>query len=521
MWLAVLFLAVVILFAVDKLRKNGKAEKYNLPPGPKGLPILGTFPSFLKAPAHIVFQEWTKAYGKIYRFTLGTGTSVVLGDADTVREAMLTKSPAVDSRCQWRYCFITTFRGLSVLPYSQKWMNTRRRTLTILRDFGMGKSFMEDRIYEETLRLIKCMLDNGGNGEKNFEPRNMLRRSPVNTLCWILFGKRYDYDHPGLLYVMDTVETLVNILATASIYDILPSWLRRILGFSLRSFHKQLQNLNKFMHDRVDEHRKTYNEKDTNNFVDAWLKARDADKAKNTTNIHARVPSSGRANDSGEEKEFSELPDVLQDVIIAGAHSTGIVFHWTVLLLVLHKDVQDKAYKEITEIIGADQVPSMAHRSKLRYIDALINEVLRVSTVLPLVAHATGKDTTIAGYDVPGNIEVIYNNWTLNHDEKRFPDPFCFNPDRWLDEEGKLRKDLLRGFFPFGLGKRSCAGESLARMQLFITTVTLIQHLEFLPPDATASEDLKPVVHHEFGMLATCKPFVMRAKKRPNSTALV
>ena len=60
----VLFLAVVILFAVDKLRKNGKAEKYNLPPGPKGLPILGTFPSFLKAPAHIVFQ------GNCYRLVM-------------------------------------------------------------------------------------------------------------------------------------------------------------------------------------------------------------------------------------------------------------------------------------------------------------------------------------------------------------------------------------------------------------------------------------------------------------------
>ena len=55
--------------------------------------------------------------------------------------------------------------------------------------------------------------------------------------------------------------------------------------------------------------------------------------------------------------------------------------------------------------IGPDGVPSLTHRAKLRYIDALIYEVMRCATVIPLVAHATWKDTTIGGYDVPANIE--------------------------------------------------------------------------------------------------------------------
>ena len=47
----------------------------------------------------------------------------------------------------------------------------------------------------------------------------------------------------------------------------------------------------------------------------------------------------------------------------------------------------------------------MTDRPKLRYIEAIINEVLRIASVLPLVAHATWKDTKVGGYDVPAGTE--------------------------------------------------------------------------------------------------------------------
>jgi len=70
---------------------------------------------------------------------------------------------------------------------------------------------------------------------------------------------------------MNTVVHLVDFLAKACIYDILPSHIRKLTGFSLRNFHKQLDKLNTFMRDKVEEHKKTYNTKAANNFVDAWL----------------------------------------------------------------------------------------------------------------------------------------------------------------------------------------------------------------------------------------------------------
>uniref|UniRef100_H2ZDN1 Uncharacterized protein n=1 Tax=Ciona savignyi TaxID=51511 RepID=H2ZDN1_CIOSA len=364
---------------------------------------------------------------------------------------MLGKTPDFDSRCQWRYCFNKMFRGLSVLPYSRKWVNTRRRTLTILRNIGMGRSSMEGKIHEETQILMECMLEASNDGIVNFEPRDMMRRAPMNTIWSIIFGKRYDYGNPYLLYVMNTVVWLVDFLAKASVFDVLPSSLRHMAGFSLETFHRKLDTLHGFMTDRVAEHKKSYESDVTRDFVDAWMEASKREKVNKTA-----------LDDSD---EISCLPDVIQDIIIAGAHSTGVVFNWAILLLVLNKKEQDLCYREIMENVGSTREISMSNRN-----------------------------------------------------EKVFPEPDKFNPDRWINEKGGFRKELLQHFFPFGIGKRSCAGESLARANLFIVVATLLQHLELLMPDETAAANMQPEVKHKFGLIAECKPFLMRVKKRPTAT---
>lgn len=304
---------------------------------------------------------------------------------------------------------------------------------------------------------------------------------------------------------MNTVVKLVDMLHAASIVDILPTYLRSLAGFSLREFYRTLEETSKFMKDRIEEHKRTYQKEVTRDFVDAWLKANEADEhaAKLLENGHG-----------GKKKEISDLSDVIQDVVIAGSHSTSIVMHWVVLFLVLYPEEQEKVYQEILEMVGTDRVPSMSDKSKLVHLEAFLLESQRVGTVLPLVAHATGRDTVVSGYDIPANTEVIYNNWTINHDPNVFTDPYKFKPDRWLDQDNCIRKDLTKKFYPFGMGKRACAGESLAKMNLFILTASILQHLKLLQPGKDESHELQPEIKHVVGLLADCKPFLMKAIKR-------
>jgi len=482
----------------EKAPPSGRKEL----PGPKGYPIFGIFPSLMGKPAHEVFDGWTKTYGNVFQFKLGQNTSVVLGDAGTVRNCMLSKDSAMDSRCQWRECFIETFKGISVLPYSRKWANTRSRTLRILKDMGMGKSSMEENMYYEIDNLIDVLVAKGENGLVDMEPRDFIRRSPMNILCLLMFGERLDYENAKSLYVMNTIVKLVNILMKASIFDILPKQVRRVAGFSLaKNFQDTLANIGDYIADEVHEAKLGNREKNFRYFVDEWLNEVDAQQR--------------RADESGEQlKEISKLTDVLQDVMIAGAHSTGVLLNWIILFLTMYQEEQQKLYDELSSVITQERRPTNTDRTQLVRMDAFLHECHRVATILPLVAHATWLDTKVNGYDVSKNIEVVYNNWSINHDEKVFPEPFKFNTDRWINDEGKLRADLQEKFFPYGIGKRSCVGKSLAKMQIFLTTANIVKRLKILPPSQGTPDELKPQIFHQVGMMAECKPFLCRIQRR-------
>ncbi|KAL7070956.1 hypothetical protein ACQ4LE_009838 [Meloidogyne hapla] len=67
----------------------------------------------------------------------------------------------------------------------------------------------------------------------------------------------------------------------------------------------------------------------------------------------------------------------------------------------------------------------------------------------------------------------------LLYDEKVFPSPHLFIPERFLDEKGQLKR--FDSFIPFGLGKRACMGESLARAELFLFIANFFRNFQVLP----------------------------------------
>ena len=88
------------------------------------------------------------------------------------------------------------------------------------------------------------------------------------------------------------------------------------------------------------------------------------------------------------------------------------------------------------------------------FTEACINEILRHSstTTIPAVNYATTNDTVLGDYFIPQNTPLIVNYYTLTRDERIWKDPEKFNPYRFLDENGELRKELLDKFYPFGIG---------------------------------------------------------------------
>ena len=87
------------------------------------------------------------------------------------------------------------------------------------------------------------------------------------------------------------------------------------------------------------------------------------------------------------------------------------------------------------------------------------------------------------GYDVPEDSVVLANLWGFMKDPDHWEDPLMFRPERFLDEtEMGLEVNKRERFVPYGMGRRICMGESLAKDTLFIFVTTLIKNLKFENP---------------------------------------
>ena len=121
--------------------------------------------------------------------------------------------------------------------------------------------------------------------------------------------------------------------------------------------------------------------------------------------------------------------------------------------MMLYPDVQRKVQEEIDDVVGRERLPSMHDRSKLPYTEAVVLELSRVATIIPLgVPHRSTQSFSLYDYIIPPDTVVLTNAWAVHMDPANFPQPELFKPERFLSEDGTKIKnsDFL---IPFGIGK--------------------------------------------------------------------
>ncbi|XP_063771214.1 cytochrome P450 2K1-like [Pseudophryne corroboree] len=179
------------------------------------------------------------------------------------------------------------------------------------------------------------------------------------------------------------------------------------------------------------------------------------------------------------------------NLFAAGMETTTTTLRWGLLLMMKYPEIQKKVQKEIDSVIGSAQ-PQMEHRKQMPYTDAVIHEIQRFGDIVPgNVPHATSQDVTFRGYFIPKGITVIPFLTSALKDGAYFEKPDEFYPEHFLTSEGHFKKN--EAFIPFSIGKRSCAGENMAKMELFVFFTSLLQNFTFQAPPG-AKLDLTPEV---------------------------
>ncbi|XP_063440723.1 sterol 26-hydroxylase, mitochondrial-like [Mytilus trossulus] len=171
-----------------------------------------------------------------------------------------------------------------------------------------------------------------------------------------------------------------------------------------------------------------------------------------------------------------------------GIDSTANGMAFVLTDLALNQDKQELLNKEIQEVLGDQQTVTKEHLSKMSYLKACVKESQRkIFPVLFGAARITENDMIVGGYQIPKNMLVILNNNCMCNDERFYPNPKEYIPERWMrkykDEAIAKGQDYPFGFKPFGFGPRGCVGQRFAENEIYIGVAKIIQNFKIsMPP---------------------------------------
>ncbi|XP_008935104.1 PREDICTED: cytochrome P450 2K4-like [Merops nubicus] len=462
-------LFVVILLLILKRQHVWESHtRGNFPPGPRPLPIIGNLHIMdLKRP-YLTMLELAKTYGPVFSFQMGLRKVVVLSGYETVKEALVNHADAFAGRPKIPVVEKTAKGKGIIFSDGENWKVMRRFTLTTLRDFGMGKKAIEDRVVEEYGCLADTIEAQKG---KPLEMTLMINAAVANVIVSILLGKRYEYEDPTFKRLLSLVNQNVRIFGSPSIliYNMFP-----ILGFLLKDYKIFLQNakeINDFIKVTFIEHLKALDRNDQRSFIDTFLVRQQEENGKANGYFHNE-----------------NLTEVVRNLFIAGMETTSTTLRWGLLLMIKHPEIQKKVQEEIEQVIGSNP-PRIEHRTQMPYTDAVIHEIQRFANILPLnLPHETTTDVTLKGYFIPKGTYIVPSLASVLQDKSQWEKPDHFYPEHFLSSDRKfVKKDA---FMPFSAGRRICAGETLAKMELFLFFTSLLQRFTFHPPPGVSISDL-------------------------------
>ena len=306
---------------------------------------------------------------------------------------------------------------------------------------------------------------------KPFDPADCLMRSVANVICGITYGEESDTTNADLdkllklnaSYIANDDITLVSIL---EFFPWAPYLFRKAYDRNIQPFLK-IHDINRKIFSQQES------KFDPNEPVQDLISGL----------LHAKHEAQ-YDSDEGRTVNLSEDHFVMtiEDMFLAGYETTSTTLRWLIAYLVKYPNYQDEIQCQLDEIVGKRN-PSLYDRPYLPLIQATITETLRLGNTVPnAVPHVTMTDTTLCGYRVPKDTYVFANTESIHLDPECWENPTEFNPYRHIGEDGSLITNQPN-FYPFGAGRRACAGEALAKVELFLFASWMLQKFTFVGKD--------------------------------------
>ncbi|XP_004580081.2 cytochrome P450 2C18-like isoform X1 [Ochotona princeps] len=474
----VLSISCLLLFSLWRW----STTRQKLPPGPTPLPIIGNILQMDLKDISKSLTKFSKAYGPVFTLYFGTKPTVILHGYEAVKEALVDHGDEFSGRGSFPL-FERINKGHGIgMSNGKPWKEMRRFSLMTLRNFGMGKRSIEERVQEEARCLVEELRKTNASP---CDPTFILGCAPCNVICSVIFQKRFEYSDQNFIHFLKLLTEAFTILGSPwiQVCTNFPALIDYLPG-SHNKFIKNMCFIQNFILEKIKEHQQSLDVNNPRDFIDCFLIKMEQEK-------------------HNEQSEFTleNLKIAAFDLFIGGTDSISSTVRYGLLLLLKHPEVTVKLQQEIERVIGRNRSPCMQDRSHMPYTDAVIHEILRFINMGPTNApRAVTHDVKFRNYLIPKGTTVLPSLTSALHDDKQFPNPERFDPGHFLDKNGNFKKTDY--FLAFSTGKRVCVGEGLARMELFLLLTTILQNFKLKPLVEPKDISITPV----FGGMSSVPP---------------
>ncbi|CAA9964040.1 CypX Cytochrome P450 [Pyrenophora teres f. maculata] len=470
-----------------------------LPPGPKGIPILGNVNDMPK-PGMLECHHWLQhkdLYGPISSVTVLGQTFVIINDPAIAFELLRDRSAIHSSRPSqvfsgqmvgWRY-------ATAIIPYTETW-KIHRKNITKIASTNASIAMFDRAQEAESAHFLLNLLDTP---DRLFDH---IRHEAGSVILKITYGYN-TAPHGHDPFVDLAADTMVQF-ADATVpgrwmVDILPflrylpEWLPGT-GFK-RTARAMAAQLNK-----------------CTNQPYAFVKRQMGEKRHTPSFLSQCIDDIG----ADPEMEFVHKWAALA-LYLGGADTTVSSIMTFFLAMTVFPEVQKKAQEELDRVIGGERLPVSKDRESLPYIDAVMKETHRWHLVVPMgIPHSSIEEDTCRGYRIPKGAILLPNNWHFTHDPAVYPEPMKFKPERYFDTPTHKAEPDPRNHI-FGYGRRICPGRYVADNALFVTiaqTLAVFNVKKFVDENGHVVE---PEVRFEAGTVSHPVPY--RCSIKPRSAA--
>jgi cytochrome P450 len=415
-----------------------------VPPGPKGLPVIGVGLQFARDPV-MMLSHVAREYGDIVTLPLGFRTPrVFINHPDWITQVLVvqhTKFHKSDVTKQLLHRML----GQGLLTSEDDFWRRQRRLAQ--------PAFRRSRINEYAPTMVDIATEHVREWQGHGEERDMAEEMMALTLevaVRALFGTGL----PGTARQVGQATTFLmryQLRRFRSIFKIPQSFPTP----NNRRARREQEVLDSLVYRIIAERKAQGNVHERDDVLSLLIAAMDED---------------------GSQMTLQQLRDETMTLFLAGHETTALTLAWTWLLLSENPASEARLHEELHGVL-AGRAPEPADLERLPYLQAVVNESLRLYPPAALMSRQSTAPFSLGGYDFQEGTTALMSQWVMHRDARFFDDPQAFRPERWLDGlENRLPKGA---YFPFGDGPRRCIGQGFALLDTYLVLGVLAQRFKF------------------------------------------